>query len=46
MKNYYENIKVNPFEYIPLTFHVQDGVEDPQWNAFLEYYKSRELEIS
>ena len=30
MKLYYEAIKLNPFDFIPLTFHVQDGSQDLQ----------------
>jgi hypothetical protein len=39
MKNYYEMINENVFEYLPLTFHVQNGTEDKEFEKFLEYYK-------
>ena len=29
MKKYYEACNKNVFEYLPLTFHIQKGLEDP-----------------
>jgi hypothetical protein len=40
MKIYYEALKENPFDYIPVTFHVKnDG--DKEWANFVSYYTSR-----
>jgi len=45
MKSYYEAIKENVFDYLPLTFHVRNGFEDKEYQKFLEYYNNREQEI-
>lgn len=42
MKNYYKAIKQDPWDAIPVTFHIQDGPEDPEFINFIEYYKKRE----
>ena len=34
MKNYYEALDQNPFNSIPLTFHIKDGVNDPVYYQF------------
>jgi len=31
MRNYYIHNKKDPFEYLPLTFHIVKGLEDPQF---------------
>lgn len=31
MKNYYTNNQINPFDYLPLTFHIVKGPEDPSF---------------
>ena len=33
IKNYQENKGINPFEFIPLTFHVK-SMEDSEWDRF------------
>lgn len=40
MKSYYEAKKINPFEYIPVTFHVE-SVKSKQFQEFVEYYNSK-----
>ena len=45
MRAYYEAIKENPFDYLPLTFHIQNGTEDKEYAKFLEYYNLREKEM-
>jgi tubulin monoglycylase TTLL3/8 len=45
LKYYYEAMKENPFEYIPLTFHIQEGVEDKEFVRFTEYFKRRQQEV-
>lgn len=32
----------NPFEYIPMTFHISKGTEDPVFERFLLYHKELE----
>ena len=38
MRKYYECCKQDVFERLPLTFHVQNGLEDPEYFKFLQYY--------
>ena len=38
MKSYYEAININPFDALPVTFHIKEGVEDPNYIAFKQYY--------
>ena len=38
-------LKNNVFNYLPLTFHIQTGLEDPEFQKFLEVYERREKEI-
>jgi len=38
MKAYYEAIAKNPFEAIPLTFHLSQGLNDIQFNEFVEEF--------
>jgi hypothetical protein len=42
MKKYYECIGENPFDTLPLTFHCEKGMEDPQFAIFLNYYNKCE----
>ncbi len=38
MKEYYEALGKDPFLAIPLTFHIQHGVSDPQFEKFTEVF--------
>ena len=38
---YFKSINEDPFQHIPLTFHIKDGVKDPQFKKFLKYYKEK-----
>ena len=42
MKNYYESIGEDPFKYIPLTYHIQDNLEDKEFERFTEEFKRLE----
>jgi tubulin--tyrosine ligase len=42
MKIYYESLGENPFNYIPLTFHIKDGVDSEEFRTFVEKYKEYE----
>ena len=42
MKTYYESLGENPFEYIPLTFHIKDGVDSEEFKQFEEEFKLNE----
>lgn len=39
LKEYYEKLGINPFEKIPLTFHIEKGIEDESFQHFLKTYK-------
>lgn len=39
---YYEALGKDPFEVIPLTFHIKEGEEDPEFQKFLEKFKEYE----
>lgn len=34
MKNYYDALEEDVFDYLPLTFHVKAGLEDPEFLKF------------
>ena len=39
MSNYYTSIKEDPFDYLPVTFHVKTGLDDPEFLRFKAYQK-------
>lgn len=39
LKRYYELRKKNVFEIIPLTFHIKEGVNDPEYIRFTKEFK-------
>lgn len=41
MNTYYTERGEDVFEYLPLTFHIKNGLEDPIYFKFLKYYYSR-----
>jgi hypothetical protein len=42
MKCYYEAIGVNPFDYLPLTFHIKEGDNDKEFQRFQEVFTNPE----
>ena len=38
MRNYYENIGMDVFDYLPLSFHIVKGTEDQEYSRFLSYF--------
>ena len=38
MKNYYEAIGLDPFDVLPLTFHIKKGKSDPAYKDFKETF--------
>jgi hypothetical protein len=46
MKHYYEAINRDPFDVIPLTFHVKQGTEDPEYIKFQNLFKEIEQRIN
>lgn len=41
MKKYYECMNKDVFESLPLTFHIEQGTEDPEYFKFLKYYYNK-----
>jgi hypothetical protein len=39
LKRYYELRKKNAFEFIPLTFHIKEGTNDPEYVKFTKEFK-------
>ena len=39
LKQYYDLLKKNVFDIIPLTFHIKNGEKDPQYDNFVKEYK-------
>lgn len=46
MANYYKEIGLQVFDYLPLTFHIKDGMEDKKYFEFIRYYHKRSKEVS
>lgn len=44
LKNYYMSQNIDPFEYIPLTFHIRKSTEDTEYKRFKEYYEQYKLD--
>lgn len=45
MKNYYEALEQDVFDYLPLTFHLKQGLEDPEFQKFkIKYNELSELQ--
>ena len=38
MKVFYDAVGQSTFDYLPLTFHIKDGLTDSQFNKFVEAY--------
>lgn len=45
MKNYYDAVGENVFDALPVTFHIKNGLEDPEFARFKAYYDQAEEEI-
>jgi tubulin monoglycylase TTLL3/8 len=45
MKNYYEALDQDVFANLPLTFHVKNGLDDPEFQRFEQYYAKCEEEV-
>lgn len=45
MKAYYTSIsgdEQHVFKFLPVTFHIKDGLQDPEFEKFTEYYQKEE----
>ena len=38
MRNYYNAIEKNPFDTLPVTFHIKNGLKDPEFIRFKKFY--------
>jgi hypothetical protein len=45
MKNYYEAMNKDVFSALPVTFHVKEGLDDPEFIKFKTYYFKEEEDI-
>ena len=45
MRQYYELTKKNVFEFLPLTFHIKNGLGDKEFKKFIKYFREREKQI-
>jgi hypothetical protein len=46
MSHYFQKRGEDPFLYLPLTFHLQHGLEDQHYYDFLKYYHKRARQIT
>jgi len=45
MSSFYASTGEDIFDYLPLTFHIQNGLDDDSWYKFLKYYYKKSKEI-
>ncbi|CAI2384528.1 unnamed protein product [Moneuplotes crassus] len=45
MSEYYKSINKSPWDALPVTFHVENGLSDPEYMKFLNFQSRLELEI-
>lgn len=45
MRNYYDALGQNVFDNLPVTFHIKNGLDDPEWTRFKAYYDEEEEKI-
>ena len=46
MKHYYEAIGEDPFNALPVTFHIKEGLDDPEFFKFQAYYDANREKAS
>ena len=46
LRQYYLSQKMDPFDFIPLTFHIRTGLDDPEFARFKEYYNEKQQDPS
>lgn len=44
-RNYYEALGENVFDNLPVTFHIKNGTDDPEWHRFRAFYDKAEAEM-
>lgn len=45
MTNYYRQLHKDPFENLPLTFHIEKGTDDFEFHNFGQYFNKLEIRI-
>jgi len=45
MCEYYKSVNSSPWDALPITFHIENGLSDPEYQKFLQYYERVEIEI-
>lgn len=45
MRNYYDALGQNVFDNLPVTFHIKNGLDDPEFTRFKTYYDQEEENI-
>jgi hypothetical protein len=45
MKEYYNSVGQDPFATLPLTFHIKNGIQDPEYTKFLNHYNAKSIWI-
>jgi len=45
MRLYYEAMGKDVFNAVPVTFHIKEGLDDPEFSRFKQYYLKEEEEI-
>jgi hypothetical protein len=44
MCSYYNGLDDDPFKVLPITFHIQNGLNDPKYEEFVEEFNRNEKE--
>ena len=42
---YFYSINEDPFQHVPLTFHIKEGIKDQQFKKFLKYYREKKEKL-
>jgi tubulin---tyrosine ligase len=45
MTQYYKRLGRNPFDNLPLTFHIETGTTDQEWAKFKNYFSATKEKI-
>ena len=45
MSEYYKSENISPWNALPVTFHIENGLNDPEYSKFLSFHNKIEFEI-
>ena len=45
MSSYYKSLGENPFKYLPLSFHIVDGIRDSNFKDFIKHFRDFQKEL-